>query len=330
MAAKRGRISKTPWRNVARVGAQMAYKYASEYVKTKGRSAAAPQPGITTQYDRAVIYRARTRRRRYPKRRRRFQRSVRRIVNKQAFSRIGTKTVLFNDSQVIPGSGNNTNNNAVGCVHLMGTNGDLAQPDGRSDLTQVMNYEIADYSVGGGAAGALRSQTLRCYFRSAVLDWTLRNSTTGVSQECDVYVCRFTKSVDVVSLLNLYQTADTNTRVMTGGTSLSLATRGVTPFEFPWASRFAKILSKTKYFLAPGQTITGQYKIKKPYVYKSEVMAQTGTGEIRPPTIGVLIVSKPVAGTTWALESGTAITWASSRVYRYKVIPFQESRDRLP
>jgi len=279
-----------------------------------------------------------------PRRKRRQWASFIKKVNAVDERELGTRTVLFNDSL-------QQSNVAVGkqsCLTLAlypFVNTNRGWLNDMSEIGQLENEGNPSL-----AAGATIDKNTKVMFHSAVMDVTLRNTSTKYGAEgaieiapeaaieLDVYdiIMRSEaadgsqKFFDISACLNAYDDRE----IGGAGTGIEIADRGSTPFELPSGlSRFKiKVLKKTKYFIPNGQTITFQVRNPKRKVIRYGEL-ETNDSHNRPGwTTYKYMIYKLVPG----LAQGTAqgeyklqLSVGSTRKYMYKVEGFNEPRERL-
>lgn len=211
-----------------------------------------------------------------------------------------------------------------------------------------MDYENA--SDPTAAAGITVADTTKFLFKSAVLDVTIRNTSTlnvlGTQtpdsrgkMEIDVYEIISPKEwVDSASnyytLGSCFTKGDGLTpRIGGAGTGLDLALRGVTPWDVPAALSYfrLKILKKTKYFVNNGDTFTYQVRDPKRRVMMQERLEKMAGVNVPRWSRHVLFIGKLVPGNTLGSGVGTwteSMTFGITRKYFYKIEGANDDRDR--
>lgn len=293
--------------------------YAINYLTSGSRTSSGQ--GVTSQYDRKVVYR----RKRMPRLKRvrwvRFVKKVRSALLKE----VGTKTVLRNSQQTYTDL---TNNQGILTVTLYGK-------DGADSSGAVGNQDLKDIF---GNDSDLALATDRAKFASAILDITITNNSTvtdssqqNTGVEIDIYEITWTKKIDATRPTNVYYAAAANTNAInTLGTSLSITDRGATPFEFPEASALgAKIYKKTKIMLGQGEAATYQMRIAKNYNFRRDFIDDNDDNFVIPwvtKTLLFLIKGLPTGDATKVLKS---VQLGATRKYSYKVIKGSSDQDQL-
>lgn len=220
--------------------------------------------GVTNQYDRTTIYRARRsfRRRRRLSRRGRFTRRVRSTITRE----LGSRTVVFNKSITVQ-QASATTANGLFTAGLFCNNS-----SGNTELSDL-NAIATSENLNAGA-----QKTGRLLFMSGVLDITFQNASfvTGPSSagtlEIDVYeitakkYLRFTGS-SLSNLTSAFDQGQANCLAVGGAPLASLLTIegiGVTPWDIPEAITEwgLKIWSKKKYVLQINQVATYQMRTR--------------------------------------------------------------------
>lgn len=273
--------------------------------------------GITTQYDRRLIYRKRY----MPRRKKRIWKKFIRKVNAVAEKDLGSRTVIRNNqvASAFTMTTSNDTNQALAYVTLYGLNGAL---DVNNDLRQMRN----DTDLGTSG---------KMIFKSAVFDMTVTNTSTRLDEstnpsirlEVDVYELTSGKEwgnagtgAAAKGLIEVFAEGATDTANIPGTTnSLSLARRGCTPFDLPSAiSEYKlKILKKTKYFINERDTFT--YQIRDPMRHVVDRQTLNRDGENLPGmTRFLLFIYRPVPGYLFN-EDIAGITIGVTRKYMYKI-----------
>lgn len=301
--------------------------------------------GVSTQHDVTRVYKKRRMPRRKRKRWTRFIKKVDAVAERN----LGSRTVVMNI--LISGSNTTSGNQLLGSVALYPASSPTAGGGSTyfNDLAQIGLLENLNANPTA-ADGATIWASTKIIFHSAILDITFRNSSSvsdGTNQvadargkmEVDVYEIVSNKQWSdsantMLTTIGPFTIADSDTLVIkgTGGSTVSLSKRGVTPFDLPLAlSQYGiKILKKTKYFVPNQDTFT--YQIRDP---KRRVITQVGMQRLegcnKPRwTRHVLIVAKLVPGLT--IGTGTnewteSIRVGCTRKYLYKIEGINDDRD---
>lgn len=280
--------------------------------------------GITNQYDRALIYK----KRRMPRRKRKIWKRFKRKVYAVSEKSLGTKTVLFNtrvEDAFFTEIGNLTRQSCFNVALYP------FYSNSKDYLRDV--YKIASNDTQVDAVGKI-------LFQSAVLDLTVCNTSVANAEsgnpipaiEVDLYeIIASTNFEDLTGgssgdLLECFDTSEAQVPVINStvpNDSLNQYQRGCTPFDIPAAlGKFRlKILKKTKYFLAPGQTFTYQLRDPKRHVYNKQNVTMQCANLPRM-TRWVYFVYKPTPCTRTYDDTNYDIVRLSvgvSRKYMYKV-----------
>ncbi len=289
--------------------------------------------GVTFEHDKTGIYR----RKRMPRKKR--KRWVRKIRLNNAIDQIklGTNTVLFNKSQAF---GNSTaGDHGLTWAALYG---------GKSSNTVLSDLaKMATLDNNGdptSAAGTSKYKSTKVFFKSAVLDMTIRNiSSAGnetstpadVPLEVDIYEMsskrKFVENDSGTTLTQwnnipeLYSEALSETNVIgTTGTKVALTSRGATPWDNTFAlSRYGlKIHKKTKYRIGRGNSITYQFRDPKNRTMSLGAMEEIAGCNKPGWTHHILIIFKSVPGFsvgTGENDIQERIQIGYTRKYTYKV-----------
>jgi len=296
-------------------GRKMITSYAQHAAKQYGKKAISGMinggskkqrsvPGVTRQHDFQNQYR----RKRMPYRKKKgwisFVKKVRAVNAKEE----GTKTVLFNSSNIseetVPGA---QQYKFIAMYGRKGTN--PTNEIGSADLSTI---------ITNGTETASTSQKLT--FKSAVLDMTITNTGTN-KVEMDIYHLTFWGDSNSSSFDGSLTSGASNTPLLNPNAdnyfgALNLGRRGCTPFELPNFIRDAKctIQKKTKYFIPNGDTMTYQMRDAKEHHISEFRVQQDSTPAIKGITKALLIVWKPVIGSG---DTGNEITLGVTRKYSY-------------
>lgn len=299
MKSNRQRSTRSRIAPYVRTGLRLARSVYSLYRRNRRRVTSGN--GVTTQNDRSRQYRYKPLNRRT---RRKVVKRYRKFV-KMLDSNLATQTVIRNS--IASGTVLGTGQGYFAC-HLYGLAGvNTAAETGVDDLYQIFLNDL-------GAAD--RGTYLQ--FTNAVLDLTLVN--TGLTTtEVDVYEYSLKKN-QVEAFNNMSQMvadAEADTGPIGTGTSFTMLTRGVTPFEFPILCKKMKILKKTKYLMSPGQGVTYQMKDRRDIRFNSELVLDytPGAGSAKfnhKDVTGVFVVTKAITG-----SSDHTIQIGATRSYRY-------------
>lgn len=294
--------------------------------------------GVTVQHDTRQVYS----RRRMPKRKRRMWKRFVRKVQWVDEKNLGTRTVLYNVSKTFTNVASGNHGYLALCLY--GWQSANTFSTWVNDIKYSCNLENrADQTAANDLTVATNA---RMFFHSAVLDVTMRNTTTtnGVldpqaTLEVDVYQMTASKEfhIDNVVYENLTDALNIGTpgiydnNVPALGSAVAISTRGATPFEMTKAlSIFGmKVWKKTKYYIASGATITFQIRDPKRHVfYRDKMDGLLNGGNYPGVTKWFFIVFKTVPGFTIGAGVNTteSLTVGVTRKYMYKVEGLSEDR----
>jgi len=260
---------------------------------------------------------------------------------------LGLQTVLFNDKITQQGntvaSANQAQNTLTLGLYTLNslTYGYL------NDLKEISGLD--NFGNPTATAGTTVNQNTKLMFHTAVMDLTLRNTSTIVNGdnsvqvapeaaiELDVYEIRVredteSSTINYSSITGLLNSFDSD-EIGGTGSGVSISDRGATPFEMsPGLSRWGiKVLSKTKYFIPGGQTITHQVRDPKRRVCTyADINSESGFNKPRW-TRFLYLVYKLVPGFTIGTLPGNYrcnIVVGSTRKYGYKIEGRSEPRER--
>lgn len=295
--------------------------------------------GVTTQHDATKIYR-KTRMPRYRRKRwKRFVRQVHAVAEKD----MGTRSIVFNLSYSF--------NNADATKHGLAWTA-LYPSNSTTAFLNDLDFIAAAENAGNptAAAGETVSASSKYLFQSAILDFTLTNTsyltgalglqTSAGKLEVDVYEIISSRQwndevTTYQTIKEVFDKGTSNTASIGGaatGTSLEIDDRGVTPWEVPLALSYfrLKILKKTKYFLESGGTFTYQVRDPRRHVCTQESMERmVGPNQGRM-TRHIFIIFKLVPGYSVGSAEGSyteQVTIGMTRKYMYKIEGMSEDRD---
>lgn len=268
--------------------------------------------GVTVQHDRRTIYRKKSMPRYKRKRWTRFIKKVHAVAEKD----LGSRTAVFNETVARTVTG------PIGTNQLRAQFALYAINNGSNNYLQDITTLLA------GDSNVLA--TGKVLFQSGVLDMTVRNlsvdhASVQVPVEVDVYEIISGKTWENAAsdkgLLDIFAQAESDTGPIGAGTSLSLANRGVTPWDVPQClSQWRlKILKKTKYELSYGQTFTYQIRDPRRHLMDKTSIADMTGGNMPGVTRWILILGKMVPGFTDGASATLNLTTGLTRKFLYKV-----------
>lgn len=296
-----------------------------------------------TNADTRMVYRKKA----MPKRKRnQWKRFVKKVgaVNERD---LGSRVLLINDQiqQTVTTVGQQNCMTLALYGNTNPTNGWL------NDLKYLQGLENAGDPTA--AAGGTVDQSTKFIFTSAVMDVTIRNSSTykpvnnpvqldgRAAIELDIYeMYQRNDSNDGLSASHDSISAELNAynlkRIGGQGSGIAIEDRGASPFEFGNSlGQFGiKVVKKTKFFIPNNQTITYQVRDPKRRVTTQGNMNRKDGWNYPGWTRVIFLVYKLVPG----LVLGTAATddtfqcqctIGSTRTYKYKVEGFNEDRERF-
>lgn len=298
--------------------------------------------GVTFQHDSTGIYR-KSYMPKYKKRRwKRFTKKVSAVSEKE----LGSQTRLFNSTITASNSANNDSGQVTLALY--------SQKSIKAHLNDIQNIH-ADLNTGDPTAltGTTKYNSTKIIYKSGVLDMTIRNTSfftdesdaKDLTLEVDIYAMAMKKPARLVTTLvddelndfkELYKDADSETNRINGSgnklTDDGQFRRGVTPFEFPYAtSKYGlKIIKKSKYFLTNGQTMTYQCRDAKRHVlnldYHGEGFNKPGVTKL------FFVIFKAIPGFVRGTGPGQIteqLTIGSTRKYMYNIRGVNDVRDEF-
>lgn len=299
----------------------------ARFIRTRMKQRVSSGRGVTLEHDRQRIYRKKSMPRSKRRRWKRFSRKVNAVAEKE----LGSRTVVFNNSLVA--SNSTSGNQGQVSLALYG----WESPSNRySDLNYIGQLENTGDPTS--AAGINVDTTTRMIFKSAVLDMTIRNTSTeddgasisnDMTLETDIYEIVMSKyamqqntTYDNMGGILATQEKVINDPSAGAETSVDIDFRGVTPWDLtPALSQFGlKIMKKTKYFIRGGQTVTYQIRDPKRRVCTRASAIQNSVGCNKPGwTRHVLIIYKSIPGFTISSTVREQLTVGYTRKYLYKI-----------
>jgi len=236
---------------------------------TSGRNNA----GVTFQHDSRVVWKKKKPNKKRARRNAKFTKKVRRVINKD----LGKQTIIINGSATVDPI---TTGQGFTEVNLYSANGSSGfDPYGDHDKDLILN-EASNRRTENDSAGIEYISTIDSSEKSrkaptmvsARMDVTWTN-IGDTSLEADLYIIKHRNVKDERTYKAIGDTTWDNElatrleyRLASGsaltnqGTNPTLVTRGVTPFDLPGLKLSgAKIMSKTKFFISPGNSITKQF-----------------------------------------------------------------------
>lgn len=278
--------------------------------------------GVTSQYDRRLIYRKKTMPRIKKRRWRRFKNRVLAVSTKS----LGSNTIVRNNL----------------------TQSDIALTPSNASFQQLV--QIALYPVRSDSADSLNDvneimsdsrflASSKAIFCSAVLDITMRfqsllqpNPATGnpnLGAEVDVYEVSWNEASgqtgEAGSLIDCFTIGATDTTTIPGqANALTPNSRGWTPFDANAAisQHRLKVWKKTKYFLSGEQTATYQVRDPKTHYFSKDAIPNATSANWRGVTKWILIVWKVLPGYTYVDAPNNDVARLNigfTRKYMYKI-----------
>lgn len=306
---KRKRRRSAPRRNVR---TRVSYGYAPTRTRTKTKSGV----GVTVQHDRKQVYI----KRRMPRyKRRRWVKFVKK-VNFAVTKQLGTKTVVFNDTIQASATAGLQSFMEANLYGLLG-GVDAIGGCGARDLFTIANNDPVN----------LTGKLIYC---SAVLDITFINATTTETNpnsavaEVDVYEVYYKgQRFGYDYFQDMLADGFNDTSNINAGTPLTLATRGVTPFECPEGITKGKfvIFKKTKFLLGRAQTATYQVRDSRQHtIGKDEAIGTSATIAKPGWTKTIFFIVKSVVS-----SDAVVVQAGCTRKYSYKVLEQSNDADNV-
>jgi len=318
--------SRRPYNKYGRyikAGLSLASKAYGMYSSYKNYSTNSSGQGVTNQFDRKTVYR----KKRMPYRKKRQWKRFVKKVNSALLKDVGTKTVIRN-TQMVQTWADDSQTSLSCCLYGKDGFNDTSIRCGFDDLKQIYVND-ADLSEA----------TSQAHFFSGVMDLTFTNMSTLVGEgsnnntgmEIDIYELGFSKTVDNGALAGMLTVAANNTNTINPlQPQITIATRGVTPFDLPdFLAQGVRVLKKTKYFLGKGEVATYQYRDPKNFKMRKSVVDNSDENFAIPyKTRGILFIAKgiPTPDATQVLKS---LQVGVTRKYGYKVISKNTDQDNI-
>jgi len=302
----------------ARQAINMARRAAS-YTQTTQRRRVTSGQGVTSQYDRRLIYRKRT----MPRRRRRRWRNFKNRVLAVSTKSLGSNTIVRNtleqsELSLLPGNDTKQAIVQMALYPIRSTSNKL------NDINEIMSDSRFENSS-------------KAIFCSAVLDITMRfqslrtdaSSNPSLGAEIDVYEVSWNEasgqSGEAGDLQDCFNIGATDTDVIPGQTNSLVPTdRGWTPFDANAAlsQHKLKIWKKTKYFLSAEQTATYQIRDPKTHYFSKDKIPSATSANWQGVTKWIFIVWKPLPGYSYVAAPDNDIARLNigfTRKYMYKI-----------
>lgn len=267
--------------------------------------------GVTSQYDKTLVYRKKRMPRRKRKSWKKFVKKVRRAMEKD----FGKTSVVFNHLQngvtggiVAPASDQGRSE-----CHLYGFQGTIdtsGVSDGISGARDINVICSNDTRIG---------PSTKVKFCSAVLDATFR--VTQAACELDIYEIEYNKDTNCDDIITMLTTGFTAQQITGYPNTLAITNRGTTIFDCPSGiSQFGiKILKKTKYFLPEGNTCTYQMRDPKTHIfdanYDNTSLTTTGVA-LKKMTRSLFYIWKALPAVTLVPLLSVGVT----RKYSYQIL----------
>lgn len=288
-------------------------------VMTRRRNITSGQ-GVTSQFDKKLIYR----KKRAPRRKRRawgkFSRKVKAVAEKS----LGARTIVRNEE--IP-------------TDQSGTGGGIA---GIQATTEIALYSSTypalplpakpwlndlDALTDNETAGDDTSSML---FQSGILDMTVANysldeNAAGMPVEVDVYEITAGRKFDDLSpgqkgLTQVFEEAASKTATIGSATSMEITDRGVTPWDLTLALQQyrIKIWKKSKYQLPFGGSFS--YQVRDPKRHKINMQTIKDMDGVNVPGVTrfVFIITKPIVGAAVGDGAVIRLRTGTTRKFLYK------------
>lgn len=300
--------------------ASRARQFMMNRTRTNTRTRVSSGQGVTSQYDRKLIYRKRY----MPRRKKRAWRKFKNKVVAVSTKSLGSNTVVRNDLiqsdfALIPTA--TTAQNVI----------QLALYAVRSNINYLNDVnEISN--------DTRLNPSSKMIFMSGVLDITMRFQTllsslsTGnpsLSAEVDLYEMQWNgpsgQSGEATNIQECFANGATDTAVIPGqATTLDFNSRGWTPFDGNSAlsQHKIKIIKKTKFFLSSEQTATYQLRDPKTHVYTKDAIPSTASANWQGVTKWIFIVWKVIPGYNYVAAPNNDIARLNvgfTRKYMYKI-----------
>lgn len=297
---------------VAGIAAKVAERYANSATGT-GSSNGTTGTGVTTQNDAKVVYKNRTKKlSRKAKAKVTFARKVKAVMQ----SKQAPQTVLVN----------NTMSSAATAAPQQYREAHLGGWHGTGDGASISGCADLFYTFDGNPDVTADKQG-KIEIHTAHFDATFSSPTDNTKTlEIDVYEVVHRKFDLRSNLLSVYADADNETlKIDPSKSSISIFSRGATPFDFPVAAKNGHIvMKKTKYLLTGGQAFTYQMSIQKRKTISYEQMKVQEQSSFFWPnyTRSLFILTKATDGSN---ITGAELVVACTRKYKYALIPLEES-----
>ena len=241
-------------------------------------------------------------------------------------SNAATKTVVYNDKIV---SDSTPGNQAFMSFCLYGINGaddDGTLACGYRDMLKLFDNEPDVKQEAVGAPAVFYPSNGKIHFNTGVLDFTIRNLSSDVDAEVDVYYGYHYKDANITNIFGqntqtlAYSFLNVTTDpIKTGNTPIELTQRGTTPFDCSsvLSESGFKILKKQKLQISPSGSVFIQHRDSKNHILNQDDLSNIGYAK-KKLTYEVLIVHKP--SITISDETVSTIGVGITRKYGYSVL----------
>lgn len=317
-------LARSAWNNRNRlVSGVRSAMFTRNRTQTGSKRMSAGQ-GVTSQYDRRLIYRKRTMPR-YKKRSwRRFKNKVLAVSTKS----LGSNTIVRNhltQSEIGLTPANSQSQNIVQCAlyPVRSVNDDM------NDVNEIMSDSRFNNSSKAIFCSGVLDITMR--FQSLLFNVTPPGPTgnPNLGAEVDVYEMSWNgpsgQAGEAGDLINAFQLAATDTATIPSHTNaLTPFSRGWTPFDSNAAlsQHKIKIWKKTKFFLSAEQTATYQVRDPRTHYFSKDAIPSATSANWQGVTKWVFIVWKVLPGYNYVAAPNNDVARLNvgfTRKYMYKI-----------
>lgn len=276
--------------------------------------------GVTSQFDKKLIYRKKT----APRKKRRSWKKFSRKVKAVAEKSLGARTIVRNEEVAT-----DENNSGTGIAGVQATT-EIAlysstYPSPSDPEKPWLNDldAIADNETSG-------DDTSSMLFQSGILDMTVANysldeNAVGMPVEVDVYEITAGRKFDDLAttqkgLTQVFEQAALKTSTIGSASSLEISDRGVTPWDITLALQQyrIKIWKKSKYQLPFGGSFS--YQVRDPKRHKINMQTVKDMDGVNIPGVTrfVFMVTKPIVGSAVGAGAVIRLRTGTTRKFLYK------------
>lgn len=261
-----GAVMKQGMENRARLA--LRKRFGGSQTKTKGKRGR--EAGFTTQYnDSHMLYKFRRAPSRLRRRVRKFVRGITRVVTNMGDMQVLVRSYTATMTATADGA-----QSVLGLPPMYGCLGSSSV--GCNDVSEIF------YSYGGRVNPSWDQKLIT---KSAVLDYKITAASSNpVDMYVDAYYCTARRDIPTALSNNttgLITQCFSNVGAVSGGSQLTMADVGVTPFDNSEFCKLVKITKVRRYKIAAGDSISIQIRDPRDYIWSAAMYgAMAGSGAV--------------------------------------------------